>query len=61
MNRYEVIVIMFISFTVLPPKKELHRIIMGRLDKNKDGVLSFYEVKDLLEVAAVVTSESSDE
>lgn len=41
----------------LPPKKELHRLVMGRLDKNKDGVLSFHEIKDLLEVAAVVAND----
>jgi len=38
----------------LPPKEELEGIVMGRLDKNRDGVLSFDEVRDLLQVAAVV-------
>jgi Ca2+-binding EF-hand superfamily protein len=42
----------------LPPKNELHRLVMGRLDKNSDGVLTFHEMKDLLEVAAVVASDS---
>jgi curved DNA-binding protein CbpA len=41
----------------LPEKKELVRIVGGRLDKNKDGVLSFNEIRDLLEVAAVVTTD----
>ena len=45
----------------LPPKKELRRVVVTRLDKNKDGVLSFHEIRDLLEVAAVVTSNNTDD
>jgi curved DNA-binding protein CbpA len=41
----------------LPEKKELVRIVGKRLDKNKDGVLSFNEIRDLLEVAVVVTTD----
>jgi Ca2+-binding EF-hand superfamily protein len=41
----------------LPDKKELQRIVIGRLDKNKDGALNFQEMRSLLEVVAVVTSD----
>lgn len=40
----------------LPEKKNLVRIVGKRLDSNHDGVLQFSEIRDLLEVAAVVTS-----
>jgi Ca2+-binding EF-hand superfamily protein len=39
----------------MPSKTKFMRIAEARLDKNKDGVLSFMEVRDLLQVAAVVT------
>ena len=41
----------------LPEKKNLVRIVGKRLDSNRDGVLQFHEIRDLLEVAAVVTSD----
>lgn len=41
----------------LPEKKHLVRIVGKRLDANRDGVLQFNEIRDLLEVAAVVTSD----
>ena len=42
----------------LPEKKHLLKIIGTRLDGNRDGVLQFDEVRDLLEVAAVITAEN---
>jgi len=44
----------------MPSKQNLLRIAEARLDKNKDGVLSFAEVRDLLQVAAVVTNTTSN-
>jgi curved DNA-binding protein CbpA/Ca2+-binding EF-hand superfamily protein len=44
----------------LPPKAELRKVVLGRLDKNQDGVLTFYEIRDLLEVAAVVTGGAGE-
>ena len=44
----------------LPEKKELMRIVGGRLDKNRDGDLSFGEIRSLLEVVAVVTATESE-
>lgn len=41
----------------LPEKKQLLKIVGTRLDGNKDGVLQFEEIRDLLEVAAVVSTE----
>ena len=41
----------------LPEKKHLLKIVGSRLDANGDGVLVFDEVRDLLEVAAVVSTE----
>ena len=41
----------------LPEKKQLLKIVGSRLDANGDGVLAFDEVRDLLEVAAVVSTE----
>ena len=41
-------------------KKELMRIVGGRLDKNRDGDLSFGEIRSLLEVVAVVTATESE-
>ena len=43
----------------LPEKKDLMNIVGSRLDKNRDGVLSFEEVRSLLEVVAVVTATES--
>jgi Ca2+-binding EF-hand superfamily protein len=42
----------------MPSKPELVRLAQMRLDKNKDGVMSFSEVRDLLQVAAVLTDKS---
>jgi len=39
----------------MPSKTNLLRIAEARLDKTKDGTLSFEEVRDLLQVAMVVT------
>mmetsp|Transcript_12268 Transcript_12268/g.29217 ORF Transcript_12268/g.29217 Transcript_12268/m.29217 type:complete len:496 (+) Transcript_12268:322-1809(+) len=39
----------------MPSKQKLLRIAEARLDKNKDGELSFEEVRDLLQVAVVIT------
>jgi len=44
----------------MPSKQKLLRIAEARLDKNKDGELSFEEVRDLLQVAVVITVDSSD-
>jgi hypothetical protein len=41
----------------LPEKKHLLKIVGKRLDSNRDGVLQFDEIRDLLEVAAVVTTD----
>jgi Ca2+-binding EF-hand superfamily protein len=41
----------------LPEKKHLLKIIGTRLDGNRDGVLQFDEVRDLLEVVAIVSKE----
>jgi curved DNA-binding protein CbpA len=43
--------------TEMPPKQDLLRMASARLDKNKDGVLDFMEVRDLLQVAAVVAAK----
>mmetsp|Transcript_26944 Transcript_26944/g.65433 ORF Transcript_26944/g.65433 Transcript_26944/m.65433 type:complete len:450 (+) Transcript_26944:43-1392(+) len=42
----------------MPNKPELLRVAHARLDKNKDGIMSFSEVRDLLQVAAVLTDKS---
>ncbi|CAJ1959519.1 unnamed protein product [Cylindrotheca closterium] len=42
----------------MPSKPELVRLAQLRLDKNKDGHMSFSEVRDLLQVAAVLTDKS---
>jgi Ca2+-binding EF-hand superfamily protein len=44
----------------LPEKKELMNIVGARLDTNKDGLLTFEEIRSLLEVVAVVTQDKSD-
>lgn len=44
----------------LPDRKTLNQTVRHRCDKNKDGVLQFKEVKDLLVVAAVVTADNRD-
>ena len=44
----------------LPDRKTLNQTIRERCDRNKDGVLNFKEVKDLLVVAAVVTADNRD-
>lgn len=41
----------------LPEKKHLLKIVGTRLDENRDGVLQFDEIRDLLEVAAVVSTD----
>lgn len=41
----------------MPRKTDLARIAGGRLDKDKDGVLSFEDVRDLLQVAAYLTEK----
>merc|ERR1712008_342857 len=38
----------------MPQKTELVRIAQSRLDKNKDGLMSFSEIRDLLMVAAMI-------
>lgn len=43
----------------LPPKKQLLNTIHQRLDTNKNNVLEYDEVRDLLEVAAVVSCSES--
>ena len=43
----------------MPDKVNLLRIAEARLDKNKDGVLTFMEVRDLLQVAALITSTNN--
>lgn len=43
----------------LPEKKHLLKIVGTRLDANKNGVLEFEEIRDLLEVAAVVSTDKS--
>ena len=40
-------------------KVNLLRIAEARLDKNKDGVLTFMEVRDLLQVAAFITTSTN--
>lgn len=44
----------------LPEKKHLVKIVGTRLDENRDGALQFDEIRDLLEVAAVVTTEKQN-
>ena len=44
----------------LPDRKNLNQIVRERCDKNHDGVLQFKEIRDLLEVAAVVTADRFD-
>jgi curved DNA-binding protein CbpA/Ca2+-binding EF-hand superfamily protein len=44
----------------LPEKKDLMNIVGARLDTNKDGLLTFEEIRSLLEVVAVVTQDKSD-
>uniref|UniRef100_A0A7S3LEZ0 Uncharacterized protein n=1 Tax=Amphora coffeiformis TaxID=265554 RepID=A0A7S3LEZ0_9STRA len=44
----------------LPDRKSLNEIVRERCDKNHDGVLQFKEIRDLLEVAAVVTADRFD-
>lgn len=45
----------------MPSKKNLLRIAEARLDKNRDGELSFEEVRELLQVAVVITADNSDD
>merc|ERR1711935_892155 len=39
----------------MPQKAELVRVAQSRLDANRDGLMSFSEIRDLLMVAAMVT------
>jgi len=41
----------------MPNKSELARVAQVRLDKNKDGMMSFSEIRDLLQVAAVLAEK----
>ncbi|CAJ1959515.1 unnamed protein product [Cylindrotheca closterium] len=43
------------KMNAMPSKQKLIRIAEARLDKNKDGELSFEEVRDMLQVAMVIT------
>merc|ERR1712150_202893 len=43
----------------MPSKQNFMRIAQNRLDRDKDGVLSYAEVRDLLQVAAVVTTDKA--
>lgn len=47
---------MFRGKTKLPAKSELLKVARKRLDLNRDGVLQFNEIRDLLHVAAVVAT-----
>jgi curved DNA-binding protein CbpA/Ca2+-binding EF-hand superfamily protein len=44
----------------LPPKRELLSIVQRRLDTNRDSVLEYGEIRDLLEVAAFVSAASEN-
>jgi curved DNA-binding protein CbpA len=45
------------KLNAMPSKQKLKHIAEARLDKNKDGELSFDEIRDLLQVAAVITTD----
>eukprot|EP00980_Cylindrotheca_fusiformis_P021759 scaffold8587_cov97-Cylindrotheca_fusiformis.AAC.7 len=45
------------KLNAMPSKQKLMHIAEARLDKNKDGELSFEEIRDLLQVAAVITAD----
>ena len=45
----------------LPDRKSLNQIVRSRCDKNKDNHLQFHEIRDLLQVAAVVTADKMEQ